>query len=131
MPSSGDTKTVTTMMYQAGIKKMRNAAEDAVDATNEFIGITSVCAAFVAFAKSPLAVATAILLEVLNYGNGKIAQYNADLQDAYEDALDAMLGSYPVIYYDVAQNFKYVVHGSDGGWIQTGMPTFTRHYTDY
>ncbi len=131
MPNSGDTKIVTVPMYQADIKKMRNSAKAAYEASDSFSGLVDLCKLFVQYVPEPFKIATAVLLEMVGYGGGKVGDYNYSLMWAYQDALDAMLGTTPVIYYDVKQKFVYVTHGATGAWIQKEIPTFVRHYTDY
>lgn len=90
-----------------------------------------VSALFISFLpKNLITIATEAIITACNIGksdylNDLLAQFNA-----YVDAVEIMLCN-NVLYYDVKQKYTYVVHGSDGGWIMKGVPTFTSHYQDY
>lgn len=131
MPTSGDTKKVTSIMYENEIIQMRDQAYDAWQSGGSYTGLIGLCQTFMATATSPIAIATKAILEYVDFMSELTENYYQDLFDAYQDAQDLMQGAGPILYYDVKQEYVYVTKGSTGAWITKKLPTFVGHFDDH
>lgn len=130
MPNPGDTKTLSTMMYQADLIRARrkiNSYQN-YDVPNWI----SWCASFLAFVPGNPALTIASSITAIAFGiTATIASDNLEeREDLFTQLVEETIEE-GLLYVTFKQDYRYIRNGKGEGWIQDGSPRISRHYRDY
>lgn len=128
MPSRGDIKTITGVMYPLQIAD----AMEVIDGYQNFKVSEWVSwgGTFLSIISKSLSLAsTAVSLAF-----GITANYSADHLETQENLYGDLLRDvvrHNLVYVEIRQKYEYIVVEGGEGWILKGNPTAVRHYRDY
>lgn len=130
MPNPGDTKTLSTMTYQADLIRARreiNSYQN-YDVPNWI----SWYASFLAFVpnRPVLVIASSIAATTFKI-TATIASDNLEeREDLFTQLVEETIED-DLLYVTFKQDYLYIKNGKGEGWIQDGSPRISRYYIDY